>query len=188
AGKSVEELLEILERQEKILRNRKFIASLPDRGKKILAYTEKVRAAIEEHKRLQKTSDLISKFKLEFEEKQNEVKEKTKFSKDASNPSLSKNTLNKEGPCNVDTTVSPFTADTVSEMSHKSNVDVGSPLVQEDKNQKTAKNDAGTANDLEDGLKMISVNESLKGEVMVHLINQKTLHTPLQISHISWKL
>ncbi|XP_077329232.1 protein GRINL1A [Lithobates pipiens] len=227
-GNTVEELLEILERQEKMLCNRNLIARLPDRGKKILDYTEKVRAAIAEHKRLQNTSDLLSKFKLKFEEKQNEIKERAQISlpvdkktlalpadtlqntssnspvserknkphtgtfatpseaecksiintensslpvenssktenpfyKDTSSPSLSKFTLHEEDQSNVDTAVSPFTADAMSEMSHKTIVDAGSLTVHEDRNLKTAKNDAGAADDLADSLKMISINGS----------------------------
>ncbi|XP_073474908.1 protein GRINL1A [Aquarana catesbeiana] len=230
-GKTVEELMEILERQEKILCNRNFIARLPDRGKKILDYTEKVRAAIAEHKRLQKTSDLLSKFKLKFEEKQNEIKEKAQISlpvdkktlalpaetlqntssnspanvserknkpntgtfatpseaecksnintensslslenssktenlfyKDTSSPSLSKFTLHEEDRSNADTAVTTFTANTMSEMSHKTIVvDAGSLPVHEDRSQKTAKNDASAADDLADSLKMISINGS----------------------------
>ncbi|KAM5171053.1 protein GRINL1A [Mantella aurantiaca] len=228
-GKRVEELMEILDRQEKILSNQKFVAKLPDRGKKILDYTEKVRAAIVEHKRLQKTTNLFSKFKLEFEENQNEVRERnstldkktlalpaetlrnkssnstanvfetknkpstdtvatspeaegktymdtenssisgehssqteSKSCKDTCNPSMSKDTLKENNNYNLDKTFSHFTADIVSEMNHKLNVDAGSPSVLEDKNQKTAKNDARAADDLVDSLKMISINDSTK--------------------------
>ncbi|KAM4676091.1 protein GRINL1A [Discoglossus pictus] len=66
-GKNTEELLEILERQEKLLSNKTFIAKLPDRGKKILDYTEKVRHAIAEQKELNKTTELLSNFRLEFQ-------------------------------------------------------------------------------------------------------------------------
>ncbi|XP_040198690.1 GRINL1A combined protein isoform X3 [Rana temporaria] len=212
------------------LQPRNFIARLPDRGKKILDYTEKVRAAIEEHKRTQKTLDLLSKIKLEFEEKQNEIKGKAQISwpmdkktlalpaetlqntssnspanvserknkpntgtfatpseaecktnentensslpvenlsktenpsyKDTSSPSLSKYSLHEEDRSDADTTVSPFTADALSEMSRKTIVDAGSLPVHEDRNQKTAKNDAGATDDLADSLKMISINGS----------------------------
>ncbi|OCT89547.1 DNA-directed RNA polymerase II subunit GRINL1A [Xenopus laevis] len=66
-GKSVEQLLEILERQEKLVNNRKFLARLPDKGKKILEFTEKVRLAIAESQALKRTGDLIAAFKGDFQ-------------------------------------------------------------------------------------------------------------------------
>lgn len=163
---------------------------MPDRGKRIRDYTEKVRAAITKHERLKKTTEVLSKFQLEFEENQNEVKEKSQMARladkktlvlpaetlpnkgsnstssvwataiasneDLSSPSLTKNTLHGKIRSNVDTT---FTVDTVSEMSHKRNVDVGKPPVQQDKIPQTAKNKAGTADGLVDSLKMISIND-----------------------------
>ncbi|KAG8575835.1 hypothetical protein GDO81_009681 [Engystomops pustulosus] len=77
-GKSLGELAEILERQEKLLSNKKFIAKLPDRGKKILEYTEKIRSAIAEHKRQKQKTDRLSAFKLQFQEQQRNIRENVK--------------------------------------------------------------------------------------------------------------
>ncbi|KAE8617616.1 hypothetical protein XENTR_v10009144 [Xenopus tropicalis] len=81
-GKSVEQLLEILDRQEKLLNNRKFLARLPDRGKKILEFTEKVRLAIAESQESKRKRDLLSAFKGDFQAtqtKENETNEKVEL-------------------------------------------------------------------------------------------------------------
>ncbi|KAM4748992.1 protein GRINL1A [Rhinophrynus dorsalis] len=77
-GKSMEELMEILERQEKLLNNKTFLARLPDRGKKISDFTEKVRQAIADLNELKRTTDLLSAFRLEFSAQQSIVKERTR--------------------------------------------------------------------------------------------------------------
>ncbi|XP_067298258.1 protein GRINL1A [Pseudorasbora parva] len=68
-SKSKDELLEILSRQEKLLSNKRFIQSLPDKGKKIADFMEKVRLALgylEEEER--KQASLIS-LRTEFQAK-----------------------------------------------------------------------------------------------------------------------
>ncbi|MEE6502975.1 hypothetical protein FKM82_004695 [Ascaphus truei] len=77
-GKSMGELLEILERQEKLVNNKRFIAKLPDRGKKILDYAAKVRLAIVEHEELKRTTELLSAVRLEFQANQNNVTQSIK--------------------------------------------------------------------------------------------------------------
>ncbi|KAM3927595.1 protein GRINL1A isoform 2-T2 [Leptodactylus fuscus] len=59
---------------------RKFIAKLPDRGNKILDYTEKVRAAIAQHNRQKETTALLSAFKLQFQEQRRNIKENAETS------------------------------------------------------------------------------------------------------------
>ncbi|XP_043836478.1 DNA-directed RNA polymerase II subunit GRINL1A-like [Dromiciops gliroides] len=58
------ELREMLARQEKLLRNEKFIRSLPDGGKKISDFVERVKLAIAEHEELKRTN------RLDFDSKQ----------------------------------------------------------------------------------------------------------------------
>ncbi|XP_051563830.1 DNA-directed RNA polymerase II subunit GRINL1A-like [Myxocyprinus asiaticus] len=68
-SKRKDELLEILSRQEKLLSNKRFIQSLPDKGKKIADFVEKVRLALghlEEEER--KQASLIS-VRAEFQAK-----------------------------------------------------------------------------------------------------------------------
>ncbi|XP_051756056.1 protein GRINL1A [Ctenopharyngodon idella] len=68
-NKSKDELLEILSRQEKLLSNKRFIKSLPDKGKKIADFVEKVHLALghlEEEER--KQASLIS-VRTEFQAK-----------------------------------------------------------------------------------------------------------------------
>ncbi|KAM9311877.1 myocardial zonula adherens protein-like [Gastrophryne carolinensis] len=71
----------------------KFIARLPDRGKRILSYTEKVQAAIAQQRRAREKTSLLSAFKLEFEEQCNNVKERSQRAADPMN----KQTLAPEG-------------------------------------------------------------------------------------------
>ncbi|XP_037605684.1 protein GRINL1A [Sebastes umbrosus] len=56
--RSREELQELLQRQEKILSNKRFLQSLPDKGKKIKEFAEKVRLAIEHHDEEEKRQSL----------------------------------------------------------------------------------------------------------------------------------
>ncbi|KAL1271417.1 hypothetical protein QQF64_030433 [Cirrhinus molitorella] len=69
SSKSKDQLLEILSRQEKLLSNKRFIQSLPDKGKKIADFVEKVHLALghlEEEER--KQASLIS-VRTEFQAK-----------------------------------------------------------------------------------------------------------------------
>ncbi|XP_058639611.1 protein GRINL1A isoform X2 [Onychostoma macrolepis] len=68
-SKSKDQLLEIMSRQEKLLSNKRFIQSLPDKGKKIADFVEKVHLALahlEEEER--KQASLIS-VRTEFQAK-----------------------------------------------------------------------------------------------------------------------
>ncbi|XP_074150727.1 protein GRINL1A [Sminthopsis crassicaudata] len=56
--RSLTELREMLGRQEKLLRNEKFIRSLPDGGKKISDFVERVKLAIAEREKLRRTNRL----------------------------------------------------------------------------------------------------------------------------------
>ncbi|XP_072258428.1 protein GRINL1A [Pyxicephalus adspersus] len=198
-GKSIEELKEILERQEKLVNNKTFIARLPDRGKKILDYTEKVRAAIAEQERLNKTANLLSKFKLEFAEKQKKIKERTltalpvdkktlalpaetlenesstilktqdKANTNAVSLAQNSSSLQEKDEHKVDTAIVPVLTDIVSEMTSKTIVDAGSPPVQGEKNQQTAKNHA---DDLVDRMKEISIKDTERGSYGAETSNQ----------------
>ncbi|KAI2662668.1 DNA-directed RNA polymerase II subunit GRINL1A-like protein [Labeo rohita] len=69
SSKSKDQLLEILSRQEKLLSNKRFIQTLPDKGKKIADFVEKVHLALghlEEEER--KQASLIS-VRTEFQAK-----------------------------------------------------------------------------------------------------------------------
>ncbi|XP_023491113.2 protein GRINL1A [Equus caballus] len=59
ARRSLAELQEMLKRQERLLRNEKFIYKLPDKGKKILDSVAKVRAAIAEYEEFRGKSKLF---------------------------------------------------------------------------------------------------------------------------------
>ncbi|NXO51634.1 GRL1A polymerase, partial [Aramus guarauna] len=69
---------------------RKFIARLPDKGKKILDFAEKLRLAILQEEELSRTAELLSAVKLEFQVKQEEI------NTGKQQVSLNKDTLNHE--------------------------------------------------------------------------------------------
>lgn len=72
SGRSREELQEILSRQEKILLNRRFVQTLPDRGKKITDFVEKVRQALEaleeEEEKQASLSAIGTEFQLRYQQ------------------------------------------------------------------------------------------------------------------------
>ncbi|KAM6125456.1 protein GRINL1A [Phoenicopterus ruber ruber] len=87
-GRSLPELREMLRRQERLLADRKFIARLPDKGKKISDFAEKLTLAILQEEELAKTAELLSAIRLEFQGKQEEIntsKQQVILNKDALN-------------------------------------------------------------------------------------------------------
>ncbi|XP_078139525.1 protein GRINL1A isoform X2 [Centroberyx gerrardi] len=67
--KSKEELTEILQRQEKILSNKRFLQSLPDKGKKILDFAKTVRLAIAHHDEEERRQSMLSCARSELQSK-----------------------------------------------------------------------------------------------------------------------
>lgn len=67
--KSRQELQELLLRQEKILSNRTLLRTLPDKGKKIKEFAEKVSLAIERHDEEERRQSLVSDARAEFQSK-----------------------------------------------------------------------------------------------------------------------
>ncbi|XP_059680100.1 protein GRINL1A [Gavia stellata] len=87
-GRSLPELREMLRRQERLLADRKFIARLPDKGKKISDFAEKLTLAILQEEELARTAELLSAVRLEFQVKQEEIntsKEQVILNKDTLN-------------------------------------------------------------------------------------------------------
>uniref|UniRef100_A0A6G1RI85 DNA-directed RNA polymerase II subunit GRINL1A n=1 Tax=Hypotaenidia okinawae TaxID=2861861 RepID=A0A6G1RI85_9GRUI len=72
-GRSLPELREMLKRQERLLADRKFIARLPDKGKKISDFVEKLTLAILQEEELARTTELLSAVRLEFQVKQEDI-------------------------------------------------------------------------------------------------------------------
>ncbi|OXB79989.1 UNVERIFIED_CONTAM: hypothetical protein H355_009804 [Colinus virginianus] len=66
-GRSLPELREMLRRQERLLADRKFIDKLPDKGKKISDFAEKLTRAISEEEELTRTAQLLSAIRLELQ-------------------------------------------------------------------------------------------------------------------------
>uniref|UniRef100_A0A670KN32 DNA-directed RNA polymerase II subunit GRINL1A n=1 Tax=Podarcis muralis TaxID=64176 RepID=A0A670KN32_PODMU len=52
---------------------RKFVSRLPDKGKKISSFVEKLKIAIAQEEELQRTTELLSAVRLEFQEKQEAI-------------------------------------------------------------------------------------------------------------------
>ncbi|XP_042349355.1 protein GRINL1A [Plectropomus leopardus] len=66
---SKEELQELLLRQEKILSNKRFLQSLPDKGKKIKDFAEKLQLAIEHNDEEERRQGLVSAARTELQSK-----------------------------------------------------------------------------------------------------------------------
>ncbi|XP_053204765.1 DNA-directed RNA polymerase II subunit GRINL1A-like [Panonychus citri] len=61
---SIIELKDILERQDKLLSNGKFINSLPDKGKKIKDYQQKVLEKLKSKELVEQTTSILAKLNL----------------------------------------------------------------------------------------------------------------------------
>ncbi|XP_044204759.1 protein GRINL1A [Thunnus albacares] len=66
---SREELQELLLRQDKILSNKRLLQTLPDKGKKIREFAERVRLAIEHHHEEERKQRLVSAARAELQSK-----------------------------------------------------------------------------------------------------------------------
>ncbi|TSK20040.1 DNA-directed RNA polymerase II subunit GRINL1A [Bagarius yarrelli] len=66
-SKSKEQLCEILTRQEKLLNNERFVQTLPDRGKKIFEFVEKVRHALANKEEEEKKQSSLASARSEFQ-------------------------------------------------------------------------------------------------------------------------
>uniref|UniRef100_A0AAY5K060 RNA polymerase II subunit M n=1 Tax=Esox lucius TaxID=8010 RepID=A0AAY5K060_ESOLU len=67
--KSKEELGEILSRQEKLLANKRFIQKLPDKGKKIADFTERIRLALAHNEEEERKQDMLLSVRTELQSK-----------------------------------------------------------------------------------------------------------------------
>ncbi|TNN87497.1 DNA-directed RNA polymerase II subunit GRINL1A [Liparis tanakae] len=63
------ELHELILRQEKMLSNKRFLQSLPDKGKKIKDFVERLRLAVERHNEEERKQSLASAARTEFQSK-----------------------------------------------------------------------------------------------------------------------
>lgn len=66
---SKEELQELLLRQERILSNKRLLQTLPDKGKKIKDFADKVRLAIDDHSEEERRRSLVSVARTELQSK-----------------------------------------------------------------------------------------------------------------------
>ncbi|XP_042543392.1 protein GRINL1A [Dipodomys spectabilis] len=71
--RSLTELREMLRRQERLLRNEKFICRLPDKGKKIFGTVAKLKAAIAEREEVRGKSELFHPISLDYKLRQNAI-------------------------------------------------------------------------------------------------------------------
>ncbi|XP_017751951.1 PREDICTED: protein GRINL1A [Rhinopithecus bieti] len=73
--RSLVELREMLKRQERLLRNEKFICKLPDKGKKIFDSVAKLKAAVAEHEEVRRKSELFHPVSLDCKLRQKAIAE-----------------------------------------------------------------------------------------------------------------
>lgn len=66
---SKQELQDLLLRQERILSNKRLLQTLPDKGRKILEFREKIQQALEHHEEAERKQRLVSAAKTEFQSK-----------------------------------------------------------------------------------------------------------------------
>uniref|UniRef100_A0A8C3TBC2 Uncharacterized protein n=1 Tax=Chelydra serpentina TaxID=8475 RepID=A0A8C3TBC2_CHESE len=72
-GRSLQDLQEMLRHQERVLAARTFIYRLPDKGKKISDFVEKLKLARAQQEELRRTTELLSVVRLAFQTKQEEI-------------------------------------------------------------------------------------------------------------------
>ncbi|XP_058793908.1 uncharacterized protein LOC131665799 [Phymastichus coffea] len=63
------ELLDLLERQNKLLANKRFIAKLPDKGEKILNFKEKIERELQHRNKIEDAANLLSRLNIAAEGK-----------------------------------------------------------------------------------------------------------------------
>lgn len=66
---SKEELQDLLLRQERILSNKRLLQTLPDKGRKLLEFREKIEQALSHHEEAERKQRLVSAAKTEFQSK-----------------------------------------------------------------------------------------------------------------------
>ncbi|XP_036440275.1 protein GRINL1A [Colossoma macropomum] len=93
-GRSREELREILTRQEKLLHNKRFIQSLPDKGKKISDFVEKIRQALVDLEEEEKRRASLSAIGTEFQARYQQAFAQRRH---VDSNTLERETLNKDG-------------------------------------------------------------------------------------------
>ncbi|KAM4829753.1 protein GRINL1A [Thomomys bottae] len=71
--RSLTELREMLRRQERLLRNEKFICKLPDKGKKIFGIVAKLKAAIAEREEVKGQSEVFHPISLDYKLRQKAI-------------------------------------------------------------------------------------------------------------------
>ncbi|XP_048825472.1 protein GRINL1A isoform X2 [Brienomyrus brachyistius] len=111
-GKSKEELCEILRRQEKLLSNKKFVQSLPDKGKKIIDFVQRLHLAVAKDEEEEKKQDLLLAVKTEFQSKyQQALAQRAPGNHDTeSGPELSKTSQEVMGHSDTDSPIVPLGA------------------------------------------------------------------------------
>ncbi|XP_073509083.1 protein GRINL1A isoform X2 [Phyllobates terribilis] len=141
-----------------VLQRMKFIAKLPDQGKKISDYAEKVRAAIAEHYKQKKNTDLLTAFKIQFQEQQCNMKETAESSRERKervtgvSPTVTQGKANSPSRANVNDAEAAHALDTHSSLA--------SVIVNEETCNNDCHTDENSAEALANSLKMISIKES----------------------------
>ncbi|XP_046751525.1 uncharacterized protein LOC124414592 [Diprion similis] len=84
SSKQIFELEELLERQNKLLRNEKFVAKLPDKGARIINFRDKIQRELESKNDIERAANLLSRLNIasEGKDKMNELEWTGKYTED----------------------------------------------------------------------------------------------------------
>ncbi|XP_046433157.1 uncharacterized protein LOC124185946 [Neodiprion fabricii] len=84
SSKQIFELEELLERQNKLLRNEKFVAKLPDKGARIINFRDKIQRELKSKNDIERAGDLFSRLNIasEGKAKMNELEWTGKYTED----------------------------------------------------------------------------------------------------------
>ncbi|NXW55517.1 GRL1A polymerase, partial [Eurystomus gularis] len=146
---------------------RKFIARLPDKGKKISSFAEKLTLAILQEEELARTAELLSAVKLEFQVKQEEI-----------NISKQQVTLNKDTINNEDSSVFNENSN-IKEVSEISSQRQEAECIGPDATNKALENERTQRKN--DKVNTVTKDQSLSCEVISK--SSSHLRNDLQVSH-----
>ncbi|KAL7833459.1 hypothetical protein AOLI_G00284190 [Acnodon oligacanthus] len=159
--RSREELQEILTRQENLLHNRRFIQSLPDKGKKISDFVEKVRRALVDLEEEEKKRASLSAIGTEFQARyQQAFAQRSHVDPNA----LERKTVNKDGDSPEGLNSNP-SSKLATNSSMDAQQDAESLTDKSTETMEASCGDSGKNSDLVEALERVTLSEGKAGPV-----------------------